>query len=464
MPRYLLSLIFAFLLVSHASAQPSSGSSREATSPSTALHRCEDSVTTTCLVGEIQSFLASDMDQFKRERAILALARAQLADGHAESFLASYEKLEAKTARAEFLISYAKHLIAKGDNARALDRLHEANSLLTDGQSDFDRLGMTGLSQLIAETFAQAGANQEGRTILDGIASYRSRIPMNPMLLALMLQVSKDLADIGFREEAATIVKETYGLVLDRELEITPEQALQIFETWASLDVATATKTAEELASIIGKDGPSTFEFAIWTGLSAGLASSNADNASFLERARSSFAAAPERGAALLLAPKLADAMKKAGEGEQGRALLEQAYAEATTLASPMEKAPVLLALAEGFVRADAPEQAMKILKEFLAMPEEAGPAGMTMRHYAYTVPAQLALLGKIDEAYDLATKTDGGGRQMALTMAADKLAVQGNYRQAMRFLRKIEGEISVMMMAGIAERLANTSNQSKTP
>ncbi|MGH6858822.1 MAG: hypothetical protein ACRECY_01115 [Phyllobacterium sp.] len=431
----------------------------EETSAPTELPRCEDAVTTTCLVGEIQSFLAADMDQFKRARAMLALAQAQLADGSVENALASYSELEAKTARTEFLISYAKHLIAKGDNAHALRRLREANNLLTDGQSDFDRLGMTGLSQLISKTFAQAGANEEGRTILDGIASFRSRIPMNPMLLALMLQVSKDQADIGFREEAATIVKETYEIMLDQNMEVAPEQALQIFETWASLDAAAGTKSAEELAIIVGKDGPSAFEFALWTGLSAGLASSDTDNASFLDRARSSFAAAPERSAALLLAPKLAGAMKQAGESKQARELLDRAHAEASTIASPMEKAPVLLALAEGF-GTDAPEQATDILKELIAMREEPAPVGMMLRHYANAVPAQLVLLGQIDEAYDLAIKTDGGSREMALVMAADKLAGQGRYREAMRFLRKVEGEIAVMMMAGIADRLAGTSKQ----
>ncbi len=211
MRRYLLPLPFAFLLLSHASAQPSSGFSLESISPSTTLHRCNDSVTTNCLVAEIQSFLTSDKIPFKTERAKLALAQAQLADGSVKQALASYDELEAKTARAQFLISYAKHLIVKGDNTHALGRLREANSLLTDdGQSDLDRLNVTAQSQLIAETFAQAGANQEGRAILDGIAIYRNRIPMNPMLLALMLQVSKVQADVGFREEAATTVKETF--------------------------------------------------------------------------------------------------------------------------------------------------------------------------------------------------------------------------------------------------------------
>lgn len=148
-------------------------------------------MTTACLVGEIQSYLASDIDPFKRERAMLALAQAQLADGSVDQALASYEQLQASTARAGFLVSHAKRLVADGDNARALERLRETDALLTEGQSDLDRLNVTRQSQLIAEAFAQAGAGDEGRAILDGIAGYRNRAPMNPMLLALMLQVGR---------------------------------------------------------------------------------------------------------------------------------------------------------------------------------------------------------------------------------------------------------------------------------
>lgn len=464
MSRYLLSLIAAFFLAGHASAQKSPVPPQERGSVPAQSRQCEDAVTTTCLVEEIQAFLAAGSDPFKRERAMLALAQAQLADGSVEQALTSYEELEATTARAEFLVSYAKRLIADGDNAQALERLREADGLLTDGQSDLDRLNVTRQSQLIAEAFAQADAREEGRVILDGIASYRNRIPLNPMLLALTLQIAEAEADIGFRDEAAAIVEETYGLVLDQNMEVGPEQVLQIFQTWASLDAAAATKAAEELAMFIGEDGPSAFEFALWTGLSAGLASSNSDNASFLERAQASLLDAPERAAALLLVPKLADAMKQAGAEERAQVLLDRAHEEAAKLASPAEKAPVLLALAEGFRRAGAAEQATEILNALLAMPEEAGAEGMMLRHFASAVPAQLALLGKVDEAYNLAIKIGGGSREMALVMAADKLATTGKYREAMRFLHEVEGEISVMMMAGIADRLAGASNQRKTP
>ena len=72
-------------------------------------------------------------------------------------------------------------------------------------------------------------------------------------------------------------------------------------------------------------------------------------------------------------------------------------------------------------------------------------------------------MLGKIDEAYDLAMKDDDS-LEMARVMAADKLATQGDYLQALRFLRGVESEIAVMMMAGMADRLAYPSDQPKDP
>lgn len=450
--RYLLFLVCAFLLISPAWAQ----------STPVAEQPCGDTVTTTCLVGEIQAFLASDINEFQRERAMVALGQAQLADGRVEEALASYEQLKAKTARVEFLISHAKQLIAGGDNAGGLERLREANSLLTEGQSDLERLNATGHSQMIAETFAKAGAAEEGFAILDGIADYRNRIPMNPMLLALMLQIGKSEADIGFGDEAAALLAETYELLLDQGLEVQPEQVLRIFAVWAPVDGAAATTAAEELAAIIGEDGPSAFEFAIWAGLSAGLAASGDDAAPFMEKAQASLADAPERAAALQLAPRLADAMREAGENEQARALLDQARAEAMDLPSAMEKASVLLALAEGFARADAADEAMEVLESLLAVANGSAATAeeMMLRHFASMIPAQLASIGRSDEAYDRAMKDDGDIREMSLILAADKLAIRGDYRDAMRFLRNVESEVAVMMMAGMAERLAGISNQ----
>lgn len=124
----------------------------------------------------------------------------------------------------------------------------------------------------------------------------------------------------------------------------------------------------------------------------------------------------------------------------------------------------MLLALAEASTRANAPDQAMAALDELVAMPEETGPGGMALRHYANAVPAQLALLGKVDEAYDLAMKAGSGLREMSLVMAADKLAMAGKCQEAMGFLREVEGEIAVMMMAGMADRLAGESTAKKMP
>lgn len=452
MPRYLSPFLAVALLAGHAWAQQSS---QDPTSASAGMHHCEDTVTTGCLVGEIRSYLASDIDPFKRERAMLALAQAQLADGSVEQALVSYGELEAKPARAEFLVSHAKRLIADGDSGQALERLREADALLTEGQRDLDRLNVTRQSQLIAETFAQAGAAEEGRAILDGIASYRDRIPMNPMLLALMLEIGKAQAEIGFPEEAARLVRETYDLALDQDVQVMPEQMLFLFEVWASIDAAAATEAAEDFATAVGEDDPAAFVFAVWTGLSSGLAASGEDSAAFIESARKALADAPGRAEALRLAPKLADAMREAGNDEQALAFLSEAHTEAAALSSTMERAHALLALAEGFGRADAPDKAAEILRELLAMTDDTDAGKLMLRQFASIIPAQFAVLGKVDEAYDLAMKDDDASREMVMVMAADRLATQGDYLQALRFLRGVESEIAVMMMAGMADRIA---------
>ena len=459
--RCLPPLVAAFLFAGQVWAQPSAEPTAETVAP-TDMQRCTDVVTTACLVGEIQSYLASDIDPFKRQRAMLTLAQAQLADGNVQQALAAYKELEATTARAEFLVSHAKRLFTDGDNAQALERLREADALLTEGQSDLDRLNVTWQRQLIAEAFAQAGANEEARAILDDIAGYRNRIPMNPMLLALMLQLAEDQADIGFRDEAAVLVRETYYLVLDQDTQVTPEQILRIFEVWSSVDATAATKAAEELAEIMSENDPSAFELSIWTGLSLGLGASGGEDATFIEHAQKSLTEAPERVAALLLAPKLADAMREAGETERAVALLDDAHAEASGLSSTMEKASVLLALAEGLIRAEAADQAREVLRELLAMTDDTDAGKMMLRQFASLVPAHLALLGRTDEAYDLAMESEDGNRELALATAADKLAARGDYLQTLRFLREVESEIAVMIMAGIADRLAYPSSQPK--
>src|SRR5690606_22839401 len=126
-------------------------------------------------------------------------------------------------------------------------------------------------------------------------------------VLALMLKISTAIADAGFPADAAKRVEHTYQQVLAQELSVQPEQVLQIFEIWAALDASSATQAAETLAAAVSQNGPSVFELAIWTGIVNGLAQTKQDSTVYAERAQVALKAAPERAAALLLAPRLAD-------------------------------------------------------------------------------------------------------------------------------------------------------------
>lgn len=461
MNRYLPFLFSSLLLASSAWGQ--AASSEPTNERAAVMGRCAEAVTTTCLVESIRTYLVPGQDQFSRERVMQALANAQLSDGKVEQAMASYRELSANTGKAQFLTSYAKIQMLQGDKARALETLREADSLLTSKEANLTRLDATGQSEKIAQAFADAGSPEKGRAILAEIADYRRRVPMNPMLLALMVQVAKSQAAIGFEDEAALYLRESFDRALQRGVNLMPEQVFQIFEAWAAIDPEAANSTAKDLIKVVGEDGPSVFEFAIWTGLAAGLSSSE-DRTAAIANARRSMADAPERAFALQLVPKLAEVLRQHGKADEARALLDNAAAEASALTPPLDKAQTLLPLAEAFTRAEESAKSEKLLNEILALDGEPGPQGLALKHFVSAVPAQLALLGKSDIAYDLVMKTEEGRRDMALIMAANKLAVKGDYREAMRFLSQLKGEISAMMMAGIAQRLAGINDNAASP
>lgn len=429
----------------------------------TVMERCAEAVTTDCLVESIQVYLVPDQDQFRRERIMQALASAQLFDGKIDQAMASYRQLTATTAKVEFLTSYARVLSLRGDKENALKSLREANALVSGKQELLAGLDATGQMVSVAKAFAEAGSPEEGRAVLAEIAGYRHRIPMNPMLLALILQIAKSQAEIGFKDDAVLSIRESYEKTLDRGLNLTPEQVFQIFEVWAPLDPVAASAAGKDLAKVIAEQGPSAFEFAIWTGLSVGLSSSE-QRAAAIASARRSMADAPERAFVLQLVPRFALALKQDGEADQAHTMLDDAAAEASALAATPDKAQTLLILAEALTRAGESAKSEKLLNDILALVDEPGPQDTVLKYYVGAVPAQFAMLGKPDIAYDLAMKIDEHSRDMALIMAADKLAVKGDYRGAMRFLSQLKDEISPMMMAGIAQRLAGIGNGNPSP
>ncbi|NKC52297.1 hypothetical protein HED63_26830 [Ochrobactrum cytisi] len=98
--------------------------------------------------------------------------------------------------------------------------------MLTDKQNPVGRLDMTSHSMSIAKAFADAGSPTKDAPSA-GIAEYRNRIPMNPMLLTLMVQVAKSQAAIGFSDDAALYLRQAFDKALDQEVSLTPEQVFR---------------------------------------------------------------------------------------------------------------------------------------------------------------------------------------------------------------------------------------------
>lgn len=430
------------------------------TSPIVESTRCGRDVTVQCLVAEIEAHLSPETDPFKRERIVLTLAQTKLAAGNVDQALLLYKELVQKTTKAQFLISLSKKRLKDGNVEAAKTRLGEANDVLNNGQSEFDRFSVTGLNQILAETFAEAGLKDEARAILVEIANFRKKIRPNPMLLGLMFQVGQTQNEIGFSEDAAITIKESYERALDQEIEMTPDLALRLFQIWASIDATSATQAAEEPFAVVKEDGASAFEFAIWTGLVSGLGPSGRPE--FRQHAQSAFKSAPERAAALGILPMFAAALKTSGQPDQALASLQEGRVEAAALTGTEEKKSALFAVAKGFAGIDADEDALALIDEILTLEKDQSD-NMTLSAVMMSIPAELALLGRIDQAYELATGMSSG-RQLVLMHAADRLATRGEYSAALRFVREIDDEIATMIMAGIAARMQGISAQPQTP
>ncbi|MET0173464.1 MAG: hypothetical protein ABW206_13795 [Agrobacterium vaccinii] len=456
--KYSALILTYFVAVNAVAASPESPPTNASPVVETTL--CDRDVTVQCLVAEIEAHLGPDIDPFKRERIALALAQAKLAAGNVDQALLLYEELGQRTTKAPFLITLSKKLLKDGNVEAAKTRLGEANDVLNKGQSEFDRVSVAGLNQRLAETLAEAGLKDEARALLIEIADFRKKIRPNPMLLGLMFQVGQTQNEIGFSEDAAITIKDSYERALDQEIEMTPDLALRLFQIWASIDATSATKAAEELVAVVKKDGASAFEFAIWTGLVSGLGPSGQPQ--FREYAQSAFKSAPERAAALGILPMFAAALKTSGQPDQALASLQEGRTEAAALSGIEEKKSALFAVAKGFSGIDANEDALALIDEILTL-EKDQPYNMGFSAAMMSIPAELAVLGRVDQAYELATGMSNG-RELVLMHAADRLATKGEYRAALRFVREIDDEMAAMIMAGMAARIEGISVQTTTP
>ena len=456
--KYSALILTYFVAVNAVAASPESPPKNASPVVETTL--CDRDVTVQCLVAEIEAHLGPDIDPFKRERITLALAQAKLAAGNVDQALLLYEELGQRTTKAPFLITLSKKLLKDGNVEAAKTRLGEANDVLNKGQSEFDRVSVAGLNQRLAETLAEAGLKDEARALLIEIADFRKKIRPNPMLLGLMFQVGQTQNEIGFSEDAAITIKDSYERALDQEIEMTPDLALRLFQIWASIDATSATKAAEELVAVVKKDGASAFEFAIWTGLVSGLGPSGQPQ--FREYAQSAFKSAPERAAVMGILPMFSAALNTSGQRDQALASLQEGRTEAAALSGIEEKKSALFAVAKGFSGIDANEDALALIDEILTLEKEQ-PYNMGFSAAMMSIPAELAVLGRVDQAYELATGTSNG-RELVLMHAADRLATKGEYEAALRFVREIDDEMAAMIMAGMAARMQGISVQPTTP
>ncbi|UHS58564.1 hypothetical protein [Agrobacterium vaccinii] len=456
--KYSALILTYFVAVNAVAASPESPPTNAPPVVETTL--CDRDVTVQCLVAEIEAHLGPDIDPFKRERITLALAQAKLAAGNVDQALLLYKELGQGTTKAQFLITLSKKLLKDGNVEAAKTRLGEANDVLNKGQSEFDRLSVTGLNQRLAETLAEAGLKDEARALLIEIADFRKKIRPNPMLLGLMFQVGQTQNEIGFSEDAAITIKDSYERALDQEIEMTPDLALRLFQIWASIDATSATKAAEELVAVVKKDGASAFEFAIWTGLVSGLGPSGQPQ--FREYAQSAFKSAPERAAVMGILPMFSAALNTSGQRDQALASLQEGRTEAAALSGIEEKKSALFAVAKGFSGIDANEDALALIDEILTL-EKNQPYDMGFSAAMMSIPAELAVLGRVDQAYELATGISNG-RELVLMHAADRLATKGEYEAALRFVREIDDEMAAMIMAGMAARMQGISVQPTTP
>ncbi len=261
---------------------------------------CADTVHADCLADEIAAYRTAAADEFQRQRIGMSLARAQLAAGLADQAKRTAGELEQPWQQAAFLADEAAYLLTRGNKRQALEALHKADELLGP-MTPAGRLNHTGTDLRLARLMAKAGAPQEGKVVLDRLADVRKLgMPMNPMLLALMLQVAQTLADIGYQEDAAQLARSSFAQGFADDMNVSPEQLFHLYASWARLDPGAAPRDdATSLAGELEKEEAWLFAGVVWAGPANAPGTSPEAAAGLLDKARKALEKSPERAAAL---------------------------------------------------------------------------------------------------------------------------------------------------------------------
>lgn len=424
-------------------------------SPGTA-ESCGDAVTPACIVSEIRSISGGETDHFQESRVNSWLAIAQLAADDPSGAVETMKTVKLEALQREFQITQAHYDIRKGNSADALEQLQRIYRQLNESGELMDRLRATGHILAIAEETANAGAPEEAHALLTELADARNHIPMNGGVMGLMIQVAETMDAIGYEKEAATLLSDTYQMVLDEEINVSPQLMLTYFELWAGLDEDAARASADEMLEGLDAIGPSTFEAALRIGLVSGAGDDASDREALIANAGTALSEAPERAAALGLVPQLARSMAESGQVSDAAQLMADAEAEAFSLSDPIEQIIALSVIAEGLVDLELQVEAFDLL-ERMKTSAETGWKGHPDAIFSF-IPIQLARLGKTDEAFAMATAAGNEAGDMALMTISQNLMKAGDFKQALRFAREIESELGSMALASIALEVSEES------
>lgn len=418
---------------------------------------CAEVVHTNCLADEIAAYREAAQDVFERQRIGMSLARAQLAAGLADEAKRTIGELEQPWQRAAFLADEAAYLLTRENKRDALASLRRANELL-GSQTPVERLNHAGTDMRLARLMARAGEPLEGKALLDKLAQVRTRgMPMNAMMLALMLQVAQAMADIGYREEAAQLARASFAQGFADDMPVSPEQLFHLYSAWAKADPGAAPRDdATILARELEEEQSWLYAGVVWAGPATAPGTNRETAAGMLDNARKALEKAPERAAALPWQARVAALLYQAGKTEQGQGVFEDVRKQAQDLPEIESRMQVRFELAKAQAAMGDTVGAARELRTLAEQSRQAKQTTPAIRVIAMNTPAELAKLGRADDAYELAM-ADGadGTRELAVFAAANRLALQKDYAGALRFARAMPDAQAAMVMAAMAARMA---------
>lgn len=419
--------------------------------------RCETTVTSACLVAEIEALLSWNALSPDREALQLALAETQLAAGQIERALRTQQELAAQRSQAKFRISHALHLVMTKDEQRALQQLHEARVMLGDDLlQEPDGLDL-------AVLFARAGAKTEAQSMFANFLSQNmARMQERPHWRKLMA-VSNAQAALGMQREAAESMEVIYRAAQRQSLQASDLGGF--FKLWAAISPDRAISEAESVGQKLAPDGQDLALGNLWLELARGLPENHAGRQAMLDRAHAVLRQLPEQQQMRGLSLNLANELLRGGDKLQALDMLEELQAASRQKPLLSERLSGLLPIAASFAMAGRPELERGILVDLhgeLAKADENADPALGLIKMVF--PARLASAGMVDEAHETIQNSEALAQGAMLKLTADTLVAQGKYGDALRFIRMAEPVESAQAMAEMAVTIEQAGLKNAAP